>query len=108
MALTRRNAVLLSVAAVVLAAVLLLYALSQTTLSFLVPSPEGIIRRTAIFRPALVASIVNGVALVASIGVLVWHVVSNPPRWVWWVLVVLLAAGVVADIVVLSSSRPLF
>ena len=85
MALTRRNAVLLSVAAVVLAAVLFLYALSQTTLSYLVPSPEGIIRRTAIFRPALVASIVNGVALVASIGVLVWHVVSRPPRWVWWV-----------------------
>jgi hypothetical protein len=52
--------------------------------------------RSTIFRPALVASIVNGVALVASIGVLVWHVVSRPPRWVWWVLVVL------------SSSRPLF
>ena len=79
MALTRRNAVLLSVAAAVLAAVLFLYALSQTTLSFLVPSPEGIIRRTAIFRPALVASIVNGVALVASTLVVLAVVLSQAP-----------------------------
>ncbi len=106
--MTRRNGVVLGIAAVVLAALLLLYAVSQTTLTFLVPSPAGIIQRTAIFRPGLVASIINGVALAGSIAVLVWHVVSRPPRWVWWAVGVLLAAGVVADIVVLSSSRPLF
>ena len=71
---------MLSLLAAIVAGLLLLYAISQTTLSFLVPSPEGIIRRTAIFRPALVASIVNGVAFAASIG----------------------------GIVVLTSSRPLF
>ncbi len=108
MALPRRNAVLLSVLAVVLAAALFLYAFSQTTLTFVVPSPAGIIQRTAIFRPGLVASIINGVALAGSIAVLVWQLLRQPPRWAWWVVVVLLAAGVVADIVVLTSSRPLF
>jgi hypothetical protein len=105
---TRRNGLLLGIGAAVLAALLLLYALSQTTLTYLLPSPEGIIRRTAIFRPALVASIVNGVALVASLGALVWHLVARPPRWAWWAVAVLLAAGVVADVVVVSSARPLF
>jgi len=105
---TRGNAVVLSLLAAIVAGLLLLYAISQTTLSFLVPSPEGIVRRTAIFRPALIASIVNGVALAASIGGIVWSVVSRPPRWWWWVLPALLVVGAIADIVVLTSSRPLF
>jgi uncharacterized membrane protein len=104
---TRRNAVVLSVLAAIVAGLLLLYAISQTTLSFLVPSPEGIIRRTAIFRPALIASIVNGVVLLASIGGIVWAAVSRPLRW-WWVLPALLVVGAIADVVVLTSSRPLF
>jgi hypothetical protein len=106
--MTGRTATLVGVAAVVLAALLFLYALSQTTLSYLVPSPEGIVRRTAIFQPALVASIVGGVALVGAFAVLVWTIVRGALRWVWWALLVLLSAGVVADIVVLTSSRPKF
>lgn len=106
--MTRGNAVVFSLLAAIVAGLLLLYAISQTTLSFLVPSPEGIIRRTAIFRPALIASIVNGVALAASIGGIVWSVVGRPPRWWWWVLPALLVVGAIADIVVLTSSRPLF
>jgi hypothetical protein len=106
--MTRRHAIRMGVGGVVLAALLFLYALSQTTLSYLVPGPEGIVRRTAIFQPALVASIVSGVALVGAFAALVWTVVREAPRWVWWVLVVLIAAGVVADIVVLTTSRPKF
>ena len=108
MALTRRNAVLLSVLAVLLAAALFLYAFSQTTLSFPVPSPEGIIRRTTIFRPALIAAIINGVVLLAAIATLVRAATSQVPRWNWWGLAAGVVVGVVADIVVLTSSRPLF
>jgi hypothetical protein len=106
--MTRRNALVLSLLAAIVAGLLLLYATSQTTLSFLVPSPEDIVRRTAIFRPALIATIINGVALAASIGGIVWSVVSRPPRWWWWVLPALLVIGAIADIVVSTSSRPLF
>jgi uncharacterized membrane protein len=105
---TRRNAVVLSVLAAIVAGLLLLYAISQTTLSFLVPSPKGIIQRTAIFRPALIASIVNGVVLLASIGGIIWAAVSRPLRWWWWVLPARLVVGAIADVVVLTSSRPLF
>lgn len=94
----RRARVVGATALMLVAMVVLLIALGLTTLSFLTPSarPGGASQQhEAVWAPGVVAAGVTGLAVLSSLGWLVWNWVTLPPtRW-WWPVTGLIVVAVV-------------
>lgn len=105
----RTGRILLSIALLAISAFVVIVVASEIPLAYALPDGEGgATREVAVFGPAVVATVVAGLAALVQAGLLVWNLVRPAPLAVWIVALVALLAGVVAAIVTATADRPVF
>ncbi|VXB48033.1 hypothetical protein [Plantibacter sp. T3] len=108
--MSRVQRILVASALLVMAALGLLVAATQTTMIwYQAPGADGIAtEQVAVFEPAVVGTVVAAVAVLALLAHLVLVIRRAVPRMQWVVAIALTAVTVIAAVLVSIADRPVF
>lgn len=106
--MSRLVSVVLAAASVVVAGLLLLSGLPQTTTHYSLPSPAGVTRHTSVFGPGVAAVVLCAIVVLFSALWLVLAAIGRSARWMLVAIVGLLVLDVVVLIAVSVMARPSF
>lgn len=106
--MSRPVTVVLAVAALVVAGLLLLVEVAQSTVHYALPTSTGVTSNTYVFGPGVAAAVLAGLVVLLSALWLVLAVVGRSTSWMLITVGGLLVLDVVVLIVVSSLSRPTF
>ena len=108
--MSRVQRILVASALLVIAALGLLVAATQTTMIwYQAPGADGIAtEQVAVFEPAVVGTVVAAVAVLALLAHLVLVIRRAVPRMQWVVAIALTAVTVIAAVLVSIADRPVF
>lgn len=108
--MSRVQRILAASALLVIAALGLLVAATQTTMTwYQAPGADGMAtKQIAVFEPAVVGSVIAAVAVLALLVHLILVIRRAVPRMQWVVAVALTVVAVIAAVLVSIADRPVF
>ncbi|MET1005061.1 MAG: hypothetical protein ABWX96_05910 [Propionibacteriaceae bacterium] len=106
--MSRPVTVLVATVSLVLSALLVVVAGSQASVHYLLPSPTGATRHSALFGPGVVATVVAVLVALLAAGWLVLALVGRTATWMLATVLGLLLVDVLAIAVVAGLDRPSF